>query len=72
MPTAGKARVGAVLGSPVLRTEGRVTLIDGILATAVLLCLRPNAAAESPQTGMLRQPGPTAKDNLASEAALFA
>jgi len=33
---AGKARTGAALGNPVLRTEGRVTLIDGILATAVL------------------------------------
>ena len=29
---AGKARTGAALGNPVLRTEGRVTLIDGILA----------------------------------------
>jgi len=35
----GKARTGAALGNPVLRTEGRVTLIDGILATAVLLGL---------------------------------
>jgi len=32
----GKARTGAALGNPVLQTEGRVTLIDGILATAVL------------------------------------
>ena len=32
------------LGNPVLRTEGRVTLIDGILATAVLLGLVLNAA----------------------------
>ncbi|GAA4588512.1 cation transporter [Planotetraspora phitsanulokensis] len=32
---AGKARTGAALGNPVLRTEGRVTLIDGILAAAV-------------------------------------
>ncbi|MFB7222084.1 cation transporter [Streptomyces sp. NPDC056227] len=42
---AGKARTGAVLDNPVLKTEGRVTLIDGILATAVLLGLVLNAAA---------------------------
>ena len=41
---AGKARAGAALGNPVLQTEGRVTLIDGILATAVLLGLVLNAA----------------------------
>jgi divalent metal cation (Fe/Co/Zn/Cd) transporter len=41
---AGKARTGQALGNPVLRTEGRVTLIDGILATAVLLGLVLNAA----------------------------
>ena len=41
---AGKARTGAALANPVLRTEGRVTLIDGILATAVLLGLVLNAA----------------------------
>jgi divalent metal cation (Fe/Co/Zn/Cd) transporter len=33
---AGKARTGAALGNAVLVTEGRVTLIDGVLATAVL------------------------------------
>jgi len=41
---AGKARTGQALGNPVLRTEGRVTMIDGILATAVLLGLILNAA----------------------------
>lgn len=41
---AGKARTGAALDNPVLRTEGRVTVIDGILATAVLLGLVGNAA----------------------------
>jgi hypothetical protein len=40
----GKAHTGRALGNPVLRTEGRVTLIDGILATAVLLGLALNAA----------------------------
>jgi divalent metal cation (Fe/Co/Zn/Cd) transporter len=40
---AGKARTGRALGNPVLRTEGRVTMIDGILATAVLLGLTLNA-----------------------------
>ena len=41
---AGKARTGTALGNPVLQTEGRVTLIDGILATAVLAALVLNAA----------------------------
>jgi divalent metal cation (Fe/Co/Zn/Cd) transporter len=41
---AGKARTGGALDNPVLRTEGRVTMIDGILATAVLLGLILNAA----------------------------
>ena len=40
----GKARTGRALGNPVLRTEGRVTMIDGILAAAVLLGLALNAA----------------------------
>jgi divalent metal cation (Fe/Co/Zn/Cd) transporter len=40
---AGKARTGAALGNPVLRTEGRITLIDGILASAVLAGLVLNA-----------------------------
>jgi divalent metal cation (Fe/Co/Zn/Cd) transporter len=40
---AGKARTGQALGNPVLRTEGRVTMIDGILATAVVLGLVLNA-----------------------------
>ena len=42
---AGKARTGRALDNPVLRTEGRVTMIDGILATAVLAGLALNAAA---------------------------
>jgi len=42
---AGKARTGAALDNPVLKTEGRVTLIDGLLAAAVLLALVLNAAA---------------------------
>ena len=41
----GKARTGAALNNPVLRAEGRITMIDGILATAVLLGLVLNAAA---------------------------
>jgi divalent metal cation (Fe/Co/Zn/Cd) transporter len=40
---AGKARTGAALDNPVLRTEGRVTLIDGLLATAVLAGLVLNS-----------------------------
>lgn len=42
---AGKTRVGAALDNPVLRTEGRVTMVDGILAVAVLTGLALNAAA---------------------------
>ena len=42
---AGKGSTGAALDNPVLRTEGRVTAIDGILACAVLLGLILNAAA---------------------------
>jgi divalent metal cation (Fe/Co/Zn/Cd) transporter len=38
-----KARTGAALGNPVLITEGRATLIDGVLATAVLVGLVLNA-----------------------------
>jgi divalent metal cation (Fe/Co/Zn/Cd) transporter len=41
---AGKARTGRALDNPVLRAEGRVTLIDGLLATAVLVGLGANAA----------------------------
>jgi divalent metal cation (Fe/Co/Zn/Cd) transporter len=41
---AGKTRTGVALDNPVLRTEGRVTTIDGILATAVLVGLALNAS----------------------------
>jgi divalent metal cation (Fe/Co/Zn/Cd) transporter len=40
----GKARTGAALENAVLRIEGRVTFVDGILASAVLLGLVFNAA----------------------------
>jgi len=39
----GKASLGAKLNNPVLRAEGRITLIDGVLATAVLGALVANA-----------------------------
>jgi divalent metal cation (Fe/Co/Zn/Cd) transporter len=39
----GKRRTGVSLGNPVLVTEGRVTFIDGILASTVLLGLLLNA-----------------------------
>jgi divalent metal cation (Fe/Co/Zn/Cd) transporter len=39
----GKARTGTALDNPVLRTEGRVTTIDGMLAVAVLVGLLLNA-----------------------------
>lgn len=41
----GKARTGAELKNPVLQAEGRITMIDGILATAVLCGLVLNALA---------------------------
>ncbi|MER6385994.1 cation transporter [Streptomyces sp. NPDC001250] len=41
----GKARTGAALDNPVLKTEGRVTLIDGLLAAAVLISLVLNVLA---------------------------
>jgi hypothetical protein len=41
----GKARTGASLDNAVLRAEGRITMIDGILATAVLIGLILNAVA---------------------------
>ena len=40
---SGKGRTGRTLDNPVLRTEGRVTMIDGILGAAVLLGLALNA-----------------------------
>lgn len=42
---AGKARIGRALVNPVLIAEGRVTMIDGILAGAVLLGLVLNTFA---------------------------
>jgi divalent metal cation (Fe/Co/Zn/Cd) transporter len=41
---SAKSRTGAALGNPVLRTEGRVTLVDGVLAAAVLVGLLLNLA----------------------------
>lgn len=40
---AGKSRTGAMLENPVLSAEGRITMIDGILATTVLVGLVLNA-----------------------------
>ena len=42
---AGKRATGRALGNRVLETEARVTMIDGLLATAVLVGLILNAAA---------------------------
>ena len=41
----GKARTGAALDNQVLQAEGRITMIDGILAAAVLVGLVLNAVA---------------------------
>lgn len=41
----GKNRTGRELDNPVLMTEGRITVIDGLLACAVLLGLILNAVA---------------------------
>lgn len=40
---AGKARTGKEVGSPVLEAEGRVTFIDAILATSVLVGVSLNS-----------------------------
>jgi divalent metal cation (Fe/Co/Zn/Cd) transporter len=40
----GKARTGAALGNEVLRTEGRVTFVDAVLASAVLAGIGLDAA----------------------------
>jgi len=40
----GKARTGAVLGNPVLQKESKVTVVDGLLAAAVLIGLILDAA----------------------------
>lgn len=40
----GKRRTGAALGNPVLQAEGRVTMVDGVLAAAVLCGLVLDAA----------------------------
>jgi divalent metal cation (Fe/Co/Zn/Cd) transporter len=42
---SGKATAGRRLENPVLQTEGRVTFIDGLLASAVLIGLALNATA---------------------------
>jgi divalent metal cation (Fe/Co/Zn/Cd) transporter len=41
----GKSRTGTALDNPVLESEGKVTFIDAVLATAVLLGLTLSAAA---------------------------
>jgi len=41
---AGKRATGIALANPVLQTEGRVTFVDGLLASAVLVGLCINAA----------------------------
>lgn len=41
----GKASTGRRLGNPVLLTEGKVTLVDGVLAVAVMAGLLLNAVA---------------------------
>lgn len=41
---AGKAHTGRALNNPVLLTEGRITTVDGVLATVVLLGLVLNIA----------------------------
>ena len=42
---AGKRDTGTKLDNPVLLTEGRVTLVDGLLGLAVLIGITLNAAA---------------------------
>jgi divalent metal cation (Fe/Co/Zn/Cd) transporter len=40
---AGKSKTGASLDNPILQAEGRITMIDGVLASAVLVALVLNA-----------------------------
>lgn len=40
---AGKEHTGSRMGNPVLRAEGRITFIDGVLAASVLAALLLNA-----------------------------
>jgi hypothetical protein len=42
---AGKVRTGRALANTVLITEGRVSFIDAVLGSAVLVGLAANAAA---------------------------
>lgn len=42
---SAKTKIGTALDNPVLITEGRVTMVDGILATAVVAGLLLNALA---------------------------
>ena len=53
----GKGRTGRAIGSPVLRTEARVTMVDAYLAGAVLVGLILNAASgwwwADPLTGLV-------------------
>ena len=42
----GKSKTGTALRNPVLSTEGRITMIDGVLATAVLVGLILNATLD--------------------------
>ena len=50
---AGKARTGLALDNPVLRTEGRVTMIDGILARREGTCWCITAPARCGKLGAL-------------------
>jgi divalent metal cation (Fe/Co/Zn/Cd) transporter len=54
---AGKAHTGRALDNAVLQTEGRVTLVDGLLASSVLLGLALNATLDwwwaDPLAGLL-------------------
>ena len=42
---AAKSRTGTRLGNPVLQAEGRITMIDGVLAASVLVALVMNTFA---------------------------
>jgi divalent metal cation (Fe/Co/Zn/Cd) transporter len=69
---AGKARTGRALDNPVLRTEGRVTAIDGILAVAVLAGLLLSTAlgwwADPPAGYVLVFAAREARDILGAKA----
>ena len=68
----GPAQTGAALGNPLLQTEGRVTLVHGILATVALVALALKAVIgwwwADPLPGMCSSSTPPREDARSSPA----